>query len=178
MVIRNQYVVLPILMILFWLPAVGAETLKTRYATLTYTNQDHLEGFNDNLRVGKQLYYMVKKRKPRTLEDEVKNKIDVIVEEVETVLEFFPDNLRFEIQLFETTAEVKQAYQKLFRREGVYVAFFNPRNNTVYIGVEDTSLKIFAHELAHVVIENYYKVPTPPKIHEFLARMATSQIVR
>jgi len=174
----NGHISLIVLAILLFPSVSWAEKIKTRYAIFFFQNHDQLEEFNDNLRVGKQLYYLVKKRKARTVADEVKNKIDVIVEKVQTILEFYPDELKFRIHLYEKVKDVKKSYQKIYGRKGPYVAFYSPRNNSVYISVEDAGLKVFAHELAHVVIENYYTVPTPPKIHEFLARMATSQITR
>jgi len=50
---------------------------------------------------------------------------------------------------------VKEIHEKIYRREGTHIAFYSPEKNTVFISVEDVGLKVFAHELAHVVIEHY-----------------------
>jgi len=119
-----------------------------------------LREFNRSVRLG-SLSYAVKNRTSITVEDEVRNKVEVILEKVETVLAMFPKNLNFTIILLPSDTDVQKAYAGKFGKKVNFISFYSPRDKTVFISVDDVRLGVFAHELAHVVIDFYYETPTP-----------------
>lgn len=153
-----------------------AGELKTRYALVTYENQDLLREFNDNLRIGYKLYQYVKRRANYTLTDEVKNKIDVVLEKVEVVLDMFPRNVSFNIVLLPDDEDIRKIHQNVYHSNASYIAFFSPKKNTVYLSVDDVNLRVLAHEFGHVIVENYFDISPPPKMHELLAQFAAANI--
>jgi hypothetical protein len=149
--------------------------LKTRYATITYENEDHLRSFNKEVTLG-SFSYLMRNKKSVTVTEEIGNKIDVIIERVETILEMFPRELKFTIVLLSTDDEVQRIYRDKYGRRVDYIAFYSPRDKTIFISVNDISLGVLAHELAHVIIDCYYGIPTPVNIHEILAQYVESHI--
>lgn len=148
---------------------------KTRNASVIYEKEDLLRKFNRNVRLG-SLSYAVRNRTSITVEDEVRNKVDVILERVKTVLAMFPRNLNFIIILLPSDTDVQKVYTDKFGKKVDFISFYAPRENIVYISVDDVRLGVLAHELAHVVIDFYYETPTPAKVHEVLAQFVESHL--
>jgi len=153
----------------------SAYELKTRYTTITYNNEELIRKFNKELSLGR-LSYLLKNRDSITIEDEVKNKVDVIIERVETVLEMFPGNLRFTIMLLSSEDEVQAVYKNKYGRSVDFIAFYSPRDKIIYVSVRDVDIGILAHEIAHVIVDFYYGISTPTKIHEVLAQYVETHL--
>jgi hypothetical protein len=46
----------------------------------------------------------------------------------------------------------------------------------MYLSIRDVKLRVIAHEIGHVVVDHYFDVPPPVKIHEVLAQFAETHI--
>jgi len=149
--------------------------IKTRYATITYEKKEHLHKFNDKLYLG-CLKYLLKKRRALTIEDEVKCKIDLIVEKAETVLEIFPNALKFKINLVPSPTEVQKAYYNIYGKKVNYIAFYSPGKNTVFYSVKHARIRVVSHEIGHVIVQHYFKITPPVTIHELLAQFTETHI--
>lgn len=154
--------------------AMGME-FETRYATVIYEDTGALRKFNKKLNMG-SLSYLLSGKKSETVEDEVRNKIDLIVEKVETVLDMFPDDIRFTIVIHMAQKGVRASHQQIYGVEVDYIAFYSPSEDTVFYSAKNTSLRVVAHEIGHVVAEKYFVVSPPVKIHEVLAQYAEMHI--
>jgi predicted metal-dependent peptidase len=88
----------------------------------------------------------------------------------------YPRTLNFRIMLLSTDTEVQQAYRSRYGKSVDYIAFYAPKDKTVYISVDDIRLGVLAHELAHVVIEHYFLNSPPNKIHEVLAQFVETHL--
>ncbi|MHB8766018.1 MAG: hypothetical protein ACYDA8_17010 [Deferrisomatales bacterium] len=154
--------------------ARGAE-LQTRHTTVVYDDEAQLHAFNNGVRLGGLGYLLWKKRAVASAE-EIAGKIDGIVEKVQSILEMAPKALHVRLALLPTRREVQAAYRERFDRSADHLAFYLPAEKTVFLSVEDVTLPVFAHELAHAVIDHYFDVPPPVKIHELLAQYVVLQI--
>ena len=65
---------------------------------------------------------------------------------------------------------MREIFRKKYGRDVDYIAFYSPRDKTVYVSVSDVELTVLAHEIGHVIIDFYYGMATPQKIHEVLAQ--------
>jgi hypothetical protein len=155
-------------------PVYGHE-IKTRYATITYDNIDVLRKFNRELYMGK-LKYSLPSGESDTIEGEVKEKIDLIIEKVQTVLDMFPKKIDFSIVIHLSTEGVQKDFKRIYNKEVDYIAFFSPGENTVFYSADNGTLRVVTHEIGHVVAEHYFTVSPPPKIHEVLAQYAETHI--
>lgn len=167
---------IPALVFVLMIPGtLYSQEIRSRYATITYTDLESLRTFNNKLYMGR-LKYLLNKKKSETIEDEVKNKIDLIVEKVETVLDMYPSRLKFKIVIHPSKKGIKADYQRLYKRDVNYIAFYSPGKNTVFYSANNAKLRVVAHEIGHVVAENYFAISPPPKIHEVLAQYAETHV--
>ncbi len=143
--------------------------LTTQYATISYAQEDLLTQFNRQLSLGK-ISYLLRNKISITTEDQVKNKIDVLIERVEAILDMHPDNFKIRIVILRSTADVKKAIKSTSSRDADLIAFYTPKGKTIYLAVSDVRLVVLAHEMGHAVIDAYFVVAPPAKIHEVLAQ--------
>lgn len=155
-------------------PAYGDE-IKSRYTTIIYDNMEVLRKFNRELYMGR-LKYQLPSATSETIEEEVKDKIDLIIEKVQTVLDMFPKSIRFSIVIHLSTNGVQKDFQRIYNKEVDYIAFFSPGENTVFYSADNATLRVVSHEIGHVVAEHYFTISPPPKIHEVLAQYAEAHI--
>lgn len=153
-------------------PSFGFE-IKSRYATLIYKDEKQLLEFNK-----KALKNISYHGKSVIFADEVTGKLDVLIEEVILILvQSRPaEKLKFKIMLLPSDTDVQRIYSEEYGKGDGYIAFYSPRDNTIFISVNDLRLGVLAHELAHVIINSYfYNAPTK-MIHEALAQFVEKHI--
>jgi len=155
---------------------VYGEELKTRYATIIYSNDELLNKFNQEIMLSRQLRLLLRNQKIFTLQDEVKSKVDLVVEKIESVLEMFPDVLQFNMDVLPTADDVQQVYLAKYGKRADHIAYYSLKEKTIYISADDANLRVMAHEIGHAVVDHYYKTPTPSKIHEVLAQYAEKHV--
>jgi hypothetical protein len=149
--------------------------LKTRYGTIHYGNEKLLRDFDGEVSL-RSLSYLTRGKKNETVGDEVVNKVDIIVGRVEAVLEMFPKNLSLTVTLLPSEKEVQRIYREKYGVDVDYIAFYSPKDETIYISVNDARLGVLAHEVAHAVIDHYFGVSPPAKIHEVLSQFVESHL--
>ena len=152
-----------------------AGTLESRYATIIYDNEELLRDFNKGLRL-RGLAYLMGNRSSLTASDEIRNKVDIVIERVQLVLEMYVKTLKFKIVLLSSAREVRRVYRSKYGRDADFISFFVPGEKTVYISVDDMDLRLFSHEVAHAVIDQYFRVSPSVKIHEMLAKYAETHM--
>jgi len=149
--------------------------LESRYATITYFDHDDLREFNYELYMGR-LKSRIRKNRGDTIEDEVIAKINFIVEKVMSVLDMFPSQLKFSIMIHAGEKGVQQAFRKMYNVDVDYIAFYSPSENRVFYSADNAGLRVVAHEIGHVIAENYFTISPPQKIHEVMAQFAEKHI--
>jgi hypothetical protein len=152
-----------------------AYEVKTRYAVIAYEAEEHLRKFNKEVSLG-SISHLLRNRSGITLADEVSNKLDAIVERVETILDMHPAGLQFRVTLLASDSDVQRTYHQKYGRKTDFIAFYSPREKTVYVSVDDIRLGVLAHELTHVILDHYFGVSPPVKIHEVLAQFVESHL--
>lgn len=165
---------LDIFFITFFFGFACAAEFETRFATIVYKNDSQLKTFNQKFDIGRLSFYI--KDTAETVQDEIRLKLDIVISRIQAILDMSPEDLQFKIFLLDSKKEVFDAYKKLYGSSPGFIAFYSVGKNTVYISLEDTELKVIAHEFGHAVIENYFDVSPPRKIHEVLAQFAESHI--
>jgi Zn-dependent protease with chaperone function len=157
------------LMLLSPCSIVSGFELKSQYTTIYYEQEDLLRQFDSKVSFGR-ISYLLHNKTSTTTEDEVKNKVDVLIERVEAILDMHPDDFRIRIVILPTTSDIKKAIKATSAQEADLVAFYTPRGKTVYVSVSDIRLGVLAHEFGHAVVDSYFVVGPPPKIHEVMAQ--------
>ncbi len=169
--------VLVVIFMLLWFPAsVHAFEIQSRYATITYASQNALREFNKSLYLSGNLKSQAQKQGVENIEDDVKAKINVIVEKAMSVMDMFPPNLKFSIVIHPDTTGVKTDFKRLYNVDVNYIAFYSPGQNTIFFSANKATIRVVAHEIGHVIAENYFAISPPPRIHEVLAQYAEKHI--
>ena len=166
-----------LLLLLFLIPLHAQAEGKSRYITLSYSNQQLLRDFNDELILGRKLSYYMRNKTIVTVEDEVLAKLDVIVEKAEVVLDMFPSGLHITVVLLAKSRDVGQMYLQKYGKESNNIAYYSLKEDTIYISVDDTKLRVISHEIGHAIIDHYFKVRPPYNIHELMAQFVEKHIV-
>jgi hypothetical protein len=174
--VKPLYVLLLTGLTFFFTGTAVAVDLVSRYATITYSDKADLRDFNHELYMGR-LRYGIQRNRGDSLEDEVIAKIDFIVEKVMTALDMFLPQLKFSIMIHPDEKAVHQDFHKLYHVDVDYIAFYSPSENTVFYSADNARLMVVAHEIGHVVAENYFTVSPPQRIHEVLAQFAEQHVM-
>jgi hypothetical protein len=168
--------------ILFILITISSQSLSygleltSRYATIQYEKEELLREFNQELLLG-NLSHLMRYKKSITWQDEIRNKVDVVVERVMVVLDMRPGDIRFRLVLLPTEDDVQRVYKAKYNRKVDYIAFYAPKEKAVYVSVNDIRIGVIAHELGHLIIDLYYGTTTPSKIHEVLAQFVETHMM-
>ncbi len=162
--------------LLFFTAASGfAEELTTRYATVYYDREEQLRDFNQRISV-KRLSALKKDANIPATGDEVRYKLDSLIEKVELLLHICPRDLKFDIKLVNTSAEVQEYYKNKYGIKSDYIAFYSPNNKTVFFSVSDIGNSVLAHELTHVIVDLYFTNRPSAVIQEILAHFVETHI--
>lgn len=163
-------------LILYWASDSRAADIETKYAIITYRDQQDLRRFNDELDIGRYSS-QIKAGLGDTIESEFTSKIDFIVEKVMAVLDMFPAHLKFSIVIRPTEKEVQKDFRDIYHVDVTYIAFYSPDQNKVFYSVNNANIKVVAHEIGHVIVENYFNISPPQRIHEVLAQFAAKHMM-
>ena len=173
----SKPVVVFLLLFILTLPSPArSREVKSRYATLHYSTKRLLHEFNDQIRLGRKLRFLVRKKNIVTVEDEVIAKIDTIIEKAEVVLDMFPDNMHINVVLLETSNDVNRIYKQKYGKNADHIAYYSLAEDTIYISVDDARLSVIAHEIGHAIVDHYFKVRPPYNIHELMAQFTEKHI--
>jgi len=164
-------------LVLLMLPSMSAASvLKSRYATIHYEDEKQLNRLNRELVLSRNMAYRLRQRRIMTVHDEVAAKIDIILEQIQVVLDMFPDKISFELFLFSNARDARQELFRRYRKKVNFISFYSRRDNILYLSARDSDLTVVAHELGHVVVEHYFHRSPPVKVHEIMAQYAASHI--
>ncbi len=173
---------IPVLFILSWLQALGAENVsaeeqQSRYVTLVYGDMSVLQDFNSNLRLNSTLESAIHQKNVITTADEVLAKVDIVIEKVQVVLSMFPDNYHVHVVLLPDVSEISRIYKEKYGKNVTNIAYYSISEKTIYISVADTRLRVLAHEIGHSVVDYYFQQVRPPyNIHELMAQFAEQHV--
>ncbi len=154
---------------------LSAREQKSRYATVSYANNELLQEFNDNLRLNRKLNFAMRKNVV-TVADEVLAKVDIIIEKVQIVLDMFPDFYHVRLVLLPDEDDVARVYKRKYGKRVDHIAYYSLSEKTIYISVDDLRLRVLAHEIGHSVVDHYFKVRPPYNIHELMAQFAEKHV--
>ncbi len=135
-----------------------------------------MSDFNDELYLNRSLARMISRKTIITVEDEVVAKVDIIVEKAEVVLDMFPDKLHITLVLLPDSDDVSRVYKSKYGKDVEHIAYYSLSEKTIYISVDDTSLRVLAHEVGHAIIDHYFEVRPPYTIHELMAQFTEKHI--
>lgn len=147
--------------------AFAAEkVLETNYATVYSQSEEDLLAFGKKVGGSSASLVRGSDKAIAILRDD----IDMIVFRVRTLLDMYPQRFWFSVRILKDYNEVKQKHAELASREKAPIAFYAHKSQTIYLSPDNISDRIFAHEVAHAVINAYFEVTPPAHMQEILAQ--------
>lgn len=140
--------------------------LETRYATIVFKNEEDLHEFGKKLGGPGSI---VSRSNPN-IRGHVKENVDRIVFRVKVLLDMHPDGIKFNVNLHPTEKGLIEAYRGTGAMGDPPIAFYSHKTRTIHMGLSNATDRVFAHEVAHAVINFYFSVPPPPQVQEILAQ--------
>jgi hypothetical protein len=168
----------PLVFLAIWL-AVGfplqAAEITTAFTRINYADEQLLNTFNQKISTSAFGFGFARKSASNSQETAQKQ-VDQLVGRVQEILDMRPPGLKFTIELLPAPDDVRNTYMQLYQRRVDFIAFYSPRNETVYFAVNKLQRNVFAHEVAHAIIDRYFDKAPPVKIHELLAQYVEKQL--
>ncbi|MDD5130152.1 MAG: hypothetical protein PHS66_03755 [Candidatus Omnitrophica bacterium] len=131
--------------------------LRTRYFSVSSTERDLFTN----------PAYPVEKR--------ILARLESVLLRTEQVLAMYPP-MDLKIKIFRTREELSQEHVRLTGSLQRYKSFYVHGFETIYSSMQDISDSVIAHEMAHAVIDHYFRVPPPEKAAELLATYVDSHL--
>lgn len=130
--------------------AETGKTFKTKYTTVHYQDEKDMNDFLWRLS-GNRLEL------PQDI-SMASNGIDMVVERVKTILGMWVARLNMNIYLHRKPLNENKA------------AYYDNKTGAIHVYIENASDGVFAHEVAHAVINKYFVSPPPSQVQEILTR--------
>ncbi|MBI5887871.1 MAG: hypothetical protein HZB82_04060 [Deltaproteobacteria bacterium] len=145
--------------------ADGFRQYETKYATVYYRSDKDFYGFSRNIGslgiFGRSLENAAAKTKER---------VDAVVDRVETILDMHPADLRVAVYVYPTQKELEEVYRGMGLYSEAPVAFYSSRQKAIFVSAGNVTEGVLAHEFAHAVICFYFVTPPPARMQEILAQ--------
>ncbi len=100
----------------------------------------------------------------------VKARVDEIMEKVQATLDMHPSDFKISINLYPDFESIERIFRQFSLTGNSPLAFYSHKTKTIYADVSSITDGVLAHEMAHAVINFYFKVPPPAKMQEILAQ--------
>ncbi len=108
-------------------------------------------------------------QKDDSIESELAAKCDTIFRRAQEVLDMYPAGIHTTIRIAREREDIEGVHATRYGHGTEAVAFYVFEENTIYAAIDDLSESVLVHEMAHCIIDHYFRVRPPRKIEEMLA---------
>ena len=152
--------------------ASDKRVIETKYTVMTFNSTADLERFNRAIRYAgrSSLAGIFSSSSGESPEGELARKVDLLFEKVQQILDMRKEMRKVRVLVFSNSAELNQAYTKIFKEKSTVRGWYVYEFNTVFLNAEDVHEGMLAHELGHAVIDHYFGVRPPRATAEILAK--------
>ena len=96
-------------------------------------------------------------------------KCDTILQRAEEILDMYPAGIHTTIRIAKQREDVQGFHSSRYGYGTEAIAFYEFEDNTIFVAMKDLSEGVLAHEMAHCIIDHYFRVRPPRKVEELLA---------
>ena len=104
-----------------------------------------------------------------TPEDQLAAKCDTLFRRAQELLDMYPPGIHVTIKIAKAHHQIKDAHAARYGFGTEAIAFYVMEENTIYATAGTLSESVLAHEMAHCIVDHYFRVRPPRKIEELLA---------
>ena len=111
----------------------------------------------------------IKVAKDEPEERKLAAKCDTLFERAEEILDMFPPGIHTTVRVVKDRSEIEGIHASRYGFETGAIAFYDFEANTIFVALKDLSEGVMAHEIAHCIIDHYFRIRPPRKVEELLA---------
>ena len=123
-----------------------------------------------------RVHPQVKIAKSEPEEVKLAAKFDTIFQRAQEILDMYPAGVHVTVRVVRDRDEVEGIHAHRYGYDTNAVAFYDFEDNTVFVALKDLSEGVLVHEMAHCIIDHYFRVRPPRKIEELLAMHADEHL--
>jgi len=112
------------------------------------------------------------------IESRILARLESILLRTKEILAMDPPYMELTIRIFRDRNELSAEFTRLYGSVEHYKSFYVHHLSTIYTSMQDITDSEMSHEMAHAVIDNYFKVIPPDKTAELLATYVDSHLER
>jgi hypothetical protein len=178
--IATAYILITVVALSVSSPALAVqwETLKTKYLTLYYHSDKDLDTFDKKIKPVEKMSRFSSFSSGNFYEGprgDLAKKVDTLVEKVQLILDMRKP-IKINVRIYPDKAALKRAYFRIYKNKKDLRAWYIFEYNTVYLQVGDLFSGMFAHEVAHAIVDHYLDVRPPRATSEILARYVDAHL--
>lgn len=146
--------------------------IESKHFTISYQKGVDLLGFAYNIKLENSVYFQelgvenIGANSPKEL---LSQNVEVLFKEISDILDMHLYSYKGNIKIFRNKKALKNFFKRKFGKEFKFHAFYSHGNNTIYVSADDVKVGMFAHEIAHVIINHFFAVMPPEKVQEILS---------
>lgn len=159
-----------------FLPANLYAAHTSGHVTLHCNSKQLLCDFNEKLKLGPRLCYLMKNQDRPSVEDEVAAKLNAIIEQAKIILGMNPKDLHINVVILPTTEDCSEIFARKYGKSERKFAYYSVSEDTIYISAAETRLGVVAHELGHAIVDAYFSEQPPSYMHELMAQSVETHI--
>ena len=95
--------------------------------------------------------------------------LDALYLEVSDILDIHVYSFHGTIKFLPDQVSVERTFKEYFDQDFSERSFYLHERSTIYISLDDITLGMLGHEIAHAIISHYFVVPPPAKTQEVLS---------
>lgn len=165
---KNKIAFLSIIFSLFYFFCY-AETITGKYFTVSYESSCNLMQFNKKIDSDNFFGFDSILSDTSNINSIIAQNLDNLYSEVSDILDIHMYSYHGNIKVLPNRQEVNKVILSSSVITGDLPSIYVPADNTIYISLQDLTLGMLSHEIAHAIISNYFVVAPPEKVQEILA---------
>lgn len=118
----------------------------------------------------------VKVDKGDSEESELAAKCDILFRRAQEILDMYPAGIHTTVKVVQNQNRVDSVHARRYGYGTKAIAVYVFEENTIYASAKDISESVLVHEMAHCIIDHYFRVRPPRKIEELLAMHVDTQL--
>lgn len=157
------------------------QNMKTRHTVIHYNSMNDLKKLNKNIRFPSTTWNAITKyfnSDADMVEEKLVSKVDILFERVQEILGMHNKLDKTKIFVCQNKAQLREIYQKFYKKPCRLRAFYIYEFNAIYINVQDLNEGILSHEMAHSIISNFSMTRPPVPSTEILAQYVNKHLFR
>lgn len=149
------------------------KTFHTKYLKLQYQSVEDLKKFDKKIEYSADgssfSSFFSGSSSEKGFKKAMATKLDAMFEKVQLILDMRKP-FKVTINIYPDETALHLAYFQIYKVKKKLRAWYIFEYNTIYVNIGDLSARMFAHECAHAIVDNYLEVRPPRATAEILGR--------